>query len=155
MPLPFATDPRLSSQFPSPERLKAALSGASHLAREIFARLWVTEGFPFAFLSCPATYEDLRGWLGSELSVHPKEITLIGSARAGYSLARPPEFGRPFRAGSDLDFSMVSSTLFQRVASEFASFVKDYKEGAARPRTERERNYWDANVEFGRRNIPR
>lgn len=155
MALPFATDPRLSSHFPSPEELGTILAGAPRAAREIVARLWLTEGLPSAFLTSPAVYEDLRGWLGSRLDVHPKEVTLIGSARIGYSLAPPPDFGRPFGARSDLDLSIVSSDLFQRVASAFSSFSIDYRAGAVTPRTQHERDLWEDNLAFGERNIPR
>jgi hypothetical protein len=77
MAQPFAVDPSLSSPFPSPEELRQALSGATRHSREIVARLWLTEGFPSAFRTCPSVYEDVRGWLSSRLQVHPKEITLI------------------------------------------------------------------------------
>lgn len=155
MALPFATHPRLSSHFPSPEQLRTILAGASRGAREIVARLWLTEGLPSAFLPLPAVYEDLRGWLGYRLNVHPKEITLIGSARVGYSLAPPPDFGRPFGPGSDLDLSIISNDLFQRVASAFSSFSVDYRAGTVTPRSQHERELWDANLAFGERNIPR
>jgi hypothetical protein len=99
-------------------------------------------------------YEDLRGWLASRLKVHPKEVTLIGSARIGYSLAPPPEFGRPFNARSDLDLSIVSGDLFQRVISAFSNFSADYRSGAVIPKTPHQRNLWDENLKFGARNIP-
>jgi len=155
MALPFATDPQFSSRFPSPEELATSLAGASRAKREIVARLWLTEGLPSAFLPSPAVYEDLRGWLGSRLKVHPKEVTLIGSARIGYSLAPPPEFGRPFGPGSDLDLSVVSSDLFERVSSAFSRFAGDYQAGAVTPRTKYERVLWDNNLKFGERNIAR
>jgi hypothetical protein len=155
MARPFANDPRLSSHFPSPDELETTLARAPRAAREIVARLWLTEGLPSAFLASPAVYEDLRGWLASRLDVHPKEVTLIGSARIGYSLAPPPEFGRPFHAGSDLDLSVVSADLFQRVTSAFANFSADYNSGAVIPKTPHERQLWDENVAFGARNIPR
>lgn len=155
MARPFATDPRLSSPFPSPDELETTLAGAPRAAREIVARLWLTEGLPSAFLTSPAVYEDLRGWLASRLNVHPKEVTLIGSARIGYSLAPPPEFGRPFDAGSDLDLSIVSGDLFQRVTSAFSNFSADYSSGAVVPRSSHERHLWDENLAFGARNIPR
>ena len=155
MARPFATDPRLSIHFPSPEELRTTLAGVPRAAREIVARLWLTEGLPSAFLTSPAVYEDLRGWVASRLNVHPKEVTLIGSARIGYSLAPPPKFGRPFDAGSDLDLSIVSGDLFQRVTSAFSNFSADYSTGAVIPRTSYEREMWDANLAFGARNIPR
>jgi len=155
MARPFATDPHLSSHFPSPDELGTKLARAPRAAREIAARLWLTEGVPSAFLTAPAVYEDLRGWLASRLNVHPKEVTLIGSARIGYSLAPPPHFGRPFNTGSDLDLSIISDDLFQRVTSAFSNFSADYSSGDVIPRTSHERRLWDENIAFGARNIPR
>jgi hypothetical protein len=97
----------------------------------------------------------MRGWLASRLGVHPKEVTLIGSARIGYSLAPPPEFGRPFGDRSDLDLSIVSGDLFQRVTSTFSNFSADYSSGVVAPRNLYERHLWDENLTFAERNIPR
>jgi hypothetical protein len=155
MAKPFTNDPRLSSHFPSPEELETTLARAPRTSRDVVARLWLTEGLPSAFLTSPAVYEDLRGWLASRLNVHPKEITLIGSARIGYSLAPPPEFGRPFDVKSDLDLSIVSPSLFQRVISAFDQFSFDYRSGAVTPRTQWERELWNENLIFGARNIPK
>lgn len=146
---------RLLSPFPNPDELYAALLRGTRNGREIFARLWLTEGPPFAFRECPAIYEELRGWLGSRLRVHPKEITVIGSARIGYSLAPAPEFGRPFGNHSDLDISIVSSDLFRRLIAAYKLFADDYRQGTVAPRSARERTLWNANLEFAERVIPR
>jgi hypothetical protein len=151
---PFATDPRLSSAYPSPDELRTVLSGATRSVREVVARLWLSEGVPSAFSSSAAVYEDLRGWLASQLGVHPKEVTLIGSARMGYSVAPPPGFGRRFNEQSDLDLSIVSADLFRRVAETFDIFSADYAAGVVVPRSARERELWDENIAFGKRNIP-
>lgn len=118
-------------------------------------RLWLTEGLPFAFRECPAVYEEIRGWLSTQLDIHPKEVTLIGSARMGYSLAPTPEFGKPFGKHSDLDLSVVSEPLFERLVATFNLFAEDYKKQSVVPRNDRERALWDANLDFGRRNISR
>jgi hypothetical protein len=130
------------------------LGGTRH-GRELIVRLWLTEGCPSAFRGCPAIYEDLRGWLASRFGIHPKEITLVGSARFGYSLAPQPEFGRPFGEHSDLDLSAISVPLFERMSAAYNAFAEDYRNGRVVPRTQRERTLWDGNLEFGERNIPR
>lgn len=130
------------------------MAGASPVSREIVARLWLTEGLPSAFRTSPAAYEDIRGWLGARLNVHAKQITIIGSARLGYSLAPSPKFGRPFDEKSDLDLSVISGELFQRIASAFDTFCADYRAGTVAPRTRHERTLWNDNVAFGKRNIP-
>jgi len=158
MARPFAVDPQLldlPNPFPNPEELYKALSGGTRNGREIFARLWLTEGVPAIFRHCPAIYEELRGWLGRQLNVHPKEINLIGSARIGYSLAPLPDFGRPFGAHSDLDLSVISASLFDRLVGSVQLFREDFKEGSIQPKSHRERALWDANLQFAERNIPR
>src|SRR3989304_1810539 len=134
MARPFENQPRLSIPFPSPDELRGALAGASQSERGTFARLWLSEGFPAAFCECPAVYEHLRDWLGRCLKVHPKEITLIGSARIGYSLAPVPDFGRPFNDKADLDLSVISNSLFDRLASTFSAFTNDCMTGVVVPR---------------------
>lgn len=155
MAQPFTNDLYLSLPYPSAEELEKVLRLAKRQTREIVARLWITEGAPFAFSQCPEVYENLRGWLGCRLNIHPKEITLIGSARLGYSLSPPPAYGKPFGRDSDLDLSIISGDLFKRLCSAFSDFNHDYRNGITIPRNERERQFWDGNIEFGERNIPR
>lgn len=145
----------LLNPFPCPDELCKALSGGTRIEREIFVRLWLTEGAPAIFRHCPAIYEDLRGWLANQLGIHPKEINLIGSARIGYSLAPPPDFGRPFGEHSDLDLSVISATLFERLVELTHLFEDDYKNGTILPKSETEQMLWDDNLRFAERNIPK
>lgn len=152
---PFATVPQLSSHFPDPDDLRIALQGESKSVREVVARLWITEGFPAAFQHMPSVYEDMRGWLANRLKIHPKEITLIGSARAGYSLSPPPEYGRRFSDNSDLDLSIISGSLFASVSATFSKFAADYKDGVVKPKNANQEKYWPNNINFGLHNIPK
>lgn len=97
-------------------------------------------------------WEELRAWLGSRLKVCPKEITVLGSARTGFSL-KPETWGHPFHAGSDLDLAVVSSALFTNVVETYQLWVDEYESGTVVPRGH-ERRYWDANRTFGQTNIP-
>ena len=145
----------LSYPFPSHDSLRAALKYSTRPEREIFVSLWLAEGVPYAFRNCPALFEYIRFWLGRQLNVHPKEITLIGSARIGYSLAPATKFGREFCENSDLDFSVVSFALFERLAESARLFSSDYKSGVIVPRNERQGRMWSENCGFFDRNIPR
>lgn len=138
--------------FPNSDELSKALSGATRHGREVVARLWLSEGAPSAFHDCPVIYEDLRGWLSARLGIHAKEITLVGSARIGYSMA-PDSFGKPFGKHSDLDLAIVSSRLFESLVSDFQLFSEDYTAGVVNPKSNYERHMWQSNLEFGRRNI--
>jgi hypothetical protein len=110
MAKPFEVDEslqRLLDPHPTPEKFREALHLASRRSREEVVRLWLTEGIPFAFRGRPIAYEEVRTWLGARLVVCPKEITIVGSARIGFSLAGR-QFGRPFNSESDLDFAVTS-----------------------------------------------
>ena len=145
----------LSSPFPTPDQVLVALGDGTRREREMFVRLWLSEGVPFSFQECPAVFEELRGWLGRRLDVHPKEITLIGSGRIGYSLAKGDRYGRGFSENSDLDFSVVSSSLFSLIAQTFYRFSDDFESGRVLPTTEKEAKYWPENIRVCRRNIKR
>lgn len=112
---------------------------------EAVGRQWISEGVPYAFRECPLMFEALREWYSLWLGVHPKEVTVIGSARLGYSLAPVPNFGRAFGAGSDLDLAVVSRSGFDLLAAEFESWIGRYQAGIAIP-SDAESRYWPENA---------
>lgn len=155
---PFTISQSLSQliyPFPSADDIQKVLSKSARKERDIIIRLWLSEGAPFAFRNCPAIYEEIRRWLADRLSINAKEITLIGSARIGFSLAPPPDYGKPFSNLSDLDFSIVSNGYFSDLSSVFENFSSDFEQGLIIPRSELENKLWEANIAFGKRNIPR
>jgi hypothetical protein len=66
-------------------------------------------------------YEAVREWMSVRLQVHPKNVTLIGSARIGFSMCPRPNYGRQFGANSDLDFSVVDERLFSEVVANYCN----------------------------------
>ncbi len=155
---PFMAKPSLSNlpyPFATPGQLRDALRNGTWGDREIFVRLWLSEGVPYSFRNCPALFEDLRGWLGKRLDVHPKEITLIGSARIGFSLASGTEYGKEFSDESDLDFSVVSHSLFSLLAQSYYQFVDDYHSRRIIPSDEKEAELWQENIKVCHRNMRR
>jgi hypothetical protein len=145
----------LRAQYPRPGELLQLGDARARRSREAFVRLWLTEGIPFAFLQYPGIYEEIRDWLARRLNVCPKDVTLVGSGRLGYSLAPPPSYGRPFGVDSDLDISIVSEDLFARFRELFGRWEDDYHSGRVNPRHEKERFLWEENLRFGHRNISR
>jgi hypothetical protein len=103
-------------------------------------RLWLSEGVPFMFLQQPMMYEAVRSWLGFRLKIHPKEITLIGSARLGFSLT-PSNLGRSFGTHSDLDLVAVSEDLFFHLDGEVEKFYSDLESGTISV-TDRTKRFW-------------
>ncbi|MDP3773491.1 MAG: hypothetical protein Q8Q85_04425 [Gemmatimonadales bacterium] len=154
----FELDPslrQLSAPYPEPRDFIETLAALVPRDVHCVVRLWLTEGIPFIFRPVPALYDVARSWLAGRLQVEPKAITIIGSARIGFSLAPPPQLGTPVSASSDLDFSVVSADLFSRVAHDFETWAQDYKTGAVVPANEREHRFWDANLEHGPRTVAR
>jgi hypothetical protein len=148
---PFDVSPHLAGlveAYPSAEKLARASYAGGQQVRFFLARLWLSEGIPFAFRNKPAVYEYMRSFLASRLGVDPKDITLIGSARIGQSLS-PSTLGRPFSSESDLDLTVVSPDLFNRLVAEFNAWAYDFDSDAARPANSRERRFWNNNLERG------
>lgn len=105
-------------------------------------RLWFSEGTPFAFSRQPMMYEVVRGWVAKRIKIHPKEITLIGSARMGYSLSPPPRLGGAFGTHSDLDLVVISHDLFSRYESELERFSEDVDSKYIIPDTPLKERLW-------------
>lgn len=142
-PFPSEVMKRLTSVL-TPEDALEVIFEASSREREWLTRLWISEGIPHAFRKQPALFEACRFWLGTKLNIDPKCITLIGSGRTGFSLS-PRKFGRAYNERSDLDFSIVSAALFERLRADAEAWLEDYREGRASVNKHSKDNY---------RNIP-
>ena len=145
---PFDVSPALDSvteQYPSADTLLAAASNHDPSVRYALCRLWLSEGIPFAFKTRPGTYEAIRSWLARQLEIQAKEITIIGSGRQGFSLSPDSSIRRQFGVHSDLDFTIVSPDLFQRIQSSLELWMKDFDAGLVLPRNDREKSFWNDN----------
>lgn len=120
---------RFTAQLPTPALSREVLPTLGDDELLNFLRQWISEGIPFAFRECPFVYEHLRSWIGYRLDVEPRNITVIGSARLGWSLARGNSFGKPYAADSDLDFAVVSERLFANVTADFELWSSKIKRG--------------------------
>ena len=142
---PFYTSPvsaELATHYPSLQSLQALLVYRNEEELHGFCRQWISEGIPHAFCDNPMLYEIARGWIARRLDIHAKQVTLIGSARIGYSLAPPPKLGREFGGHSDLDLAVISADLFSRCDAEFLRFEEDLKNGSIKPDTPRKERLW-------------
>lgn len=138
---------------PASEIARAGREG-SEQARHALARLWLSEGIPWAFRECPALYESLRSWLGAMLDIDPKKIGITGSGRLGTSLA-PQKLGRPYGNSSDFDLFVVSEKIFKQLHDEFSNWSLAFESGHVTPHNQRERLFWNDNNERGPRLIQR
>lgn len=132
--------------YPPALKLAAVASSFNQLERELFVRLWMTEGIPFAFKECPFVFENVRTWLGDNIGINPKEITIAGSGRIGYSLSGWPKYGRLFGDKSDLDLMAVSKKLYSELVEEFIFWKQEYESGMTVPGNEREARLWADNL---------
>jgi hypothetical protein len=108
---------------------------------------------PFAYQRHPLAYEFAREKAAEVAGLHPKQITLVGSARIGYSLA-PLKFGRPFTSdSSDIDLVAISAELFELLVQERGVFMDYWKSGKIGPRHDTQRKYWEENEVVDARNI--
>ena len=124
---------KLSGAYPRAQHvLEAAAVGQREKA--ILARLWISEGIPFAFRKCPGLYEEVRHSLAKGLELDAKQISVVGSGRLGYSLT-PKKWGAAYDAtSSDLDFFTESERLFNELQDDFERWREDYGDGTAQPR---------------------
>ncbi|SCX26721.1 hypothetical protein SAMN05216379_1335 [Nitrosomonas eutropha] len=140
--------------YPAAADVAAAGKHGGAQARYALARLWLSEGIPWAFKECPAVYESMRSWLGVMLGVDPKEVGLTGSARLGSSLS-PQKLGQPYGDASDLDLFIVSERLFDQLREEFTNWSFSFESGKVSAHNERELTFWKANNERGPKVIQR
>jgi hypothetical protein len=77
-------------------------------------------------------------------------VTLVGSARTGFSLET---FGRPFNPHSDLDLAIVSEPLFHKLRDNFEAWREDFKQEKILPQSDYERSVWTRNFGIVPNNI--
>jgi len=112
-------------------------------------RHFIVNNKPYVFREKPILYEQMTQYLADKLDVTPTEIKLIGSAKTGFSISPPPDYGREFGSHSDLDFSIVSHKLFNELEAEFTNWVELYESGELEPINLKEKSYWEQNVDTG------
>lgn len=138
----------LHGQYPEASKIQKVATSGGSVARNTIARLWLSEGIPYAFKEFPALYEEIRTWLAVRLDVDPKEISITGSARIGQSLA-PYKIGKAFSSQSDLDLFVVSETLLNKLRLDFNSWSFNVESGHTKPNNEREAGFWKENLTRG------
>jgi hypothetical protein len=77
-------------------------------------RRYLFEGVPYVFRTNPQAFDVLKKHLASNLRVDPRGITVVGSARTGFSMD-PDKYPRQFHAGSDIDVVVVDERLFDQI----------------------------------------
>lgn len=144
----------ITSSYPDPSSWK----DQGDLAKKdvfLFTRLWLCEGIPYAFQNNAALYELARGNFGSVLKVHPKNVSMTGSGRLGYSLAGN-KFGAAYDSSkSDVDLFLVSKPWFEKMKQDSELFISRFSAGLAKPRNDNEAKFWPENVKRLKKGIDR
>lgn len=135
-------------QYPKAHQIQIIAKNGGNSARNAIARLWLSEGIPYAFKESPILYEEIRSWLATRLNIDPKEISMTGSGRIGQSLA-PSKLGINFCEKSDLDLFIISGSLLERLRNDFNTWSFDFESGRIQPKNEREKNFWKDNLSRG------
>lgn len=138
----------LVGSYPDAKTIQNVAKEGGEAARLAIARLWLSEGIPYAFKECPWLYESLRSWIAMRLNVNAKEISITGSARLGQSLS-PRQIGKPFNKESDLDIFIVSIELFTKLRDDFNKWSFDFESEIISPSNDRERGFWEDNYSRG------
>jgi hypothetical protein len=109
----------------SPEELRSAIlseDSKTFVRQRLFGPgCWLFD--QIEYIAPEADYTDFRNDVSDLFDVNPNNITLVGSAKLGYSLS-PTKPLRPFNPGpkgSDLDCAVVSEGLFKTAVGEIQS----------------------------------
>lgn len=144
----------LCETYPNAEDLATAIKNGGEASRTTIARLWLSEGIPYAFRKRPALYDTVRSWISSRIDVDPKDVHLTGSARIGKSLS-PQKLGKEFGPHSDLDIFVISSTLFEKLREDFNLWSYEFESKKVIPSNSRESEFWTDNIHRIPKNIAR
>lgn len=137
-----------SEQYPVATKIQAITKNGGNTARNSIARLWLSEGIPYAFKESPILYDEIRLWLAMKLNVDPKEISMTGSGRIGQSLA-PSKLGTNFNEKSDLDLFVISDSLFERLRNDFNAWSFDFESGNIQPQNKTQAKNWNDTLSRG------
>ena len=75
---------------------------------------YLCDDVPFVFREQPELYQTLKEHLSKSLGCHESNITVVGSAKVGFSLS-PFKFERQFLSRSDIDVIVIDEKLFDLV----------------------------------------
>lgn len=120
--------------------------GIYPLEKQSFLRHYLVNNIPFIFKNNPILFEQLTQYLADKIEISPSEVKLIGSAKTGFSMSKPPDFGKPFSKNSDLDFSIINEDIFYSLQDEFNSWSFQFKNEIIKAKNERQDFFWNDNI---------
>lgn len=114
--------------------------------KKSYLRHYIVNNTPFIFKTTPLLFEQLTQYLADKLEITTSEVKLIGSAKTGFSISTPPDYGKLFSKTSDLDFSIINEDIFISLQEEFNSWANQYRTKSIMPKGEKEKYNWDNNL---------
>ena len=99
-------------------------------------------------------HREVKQFIGKELEVSVDCIKLIGSAKQGFSID-PQQYGKSFSEKSDMDFTIIDVTLFEKLKRDFETWQLAYNSKKVFPRNNTEEFYWNENIKRLPDNIKR
>ncbi len=81
---------------------------------DVVVKEYIFHGLPYIFRNRPEAMQTLYQHLRATLRISDQNITVVGSAKIGFSLS-PDNFPRKFTDESDIDILIVDETLFDKV----------------------------------------
>jgi len=88
-----------------------------------FVQEYLFDGVPYCFKDDPSKFNLFRLAICNRFNIHPQNLTIVGSAKIGFSLS-PEKYGSPFSDASDIDVVLVSEELFQDLWLRLIEFKK-------------------------------
>lgn len=145
----------ISSAYSVPADFKTYYNSVDIKEKKSLVRHFIVNNIPFVFKDKPILYEQITQYIADKFYISPIEVKLIGSAKTGFSISPPPNYGRSFGEHSDLDFSIVNESLFDSLAKEFNNWSEQFNAKQILPRNCTEEIYWCQNLDSGVRQLNR
>ncbi len=134
--------------FSSPEEFQKNYRKILETETHSYIRHYLINNPAFVFKEIPMLYEQIIKYIADELLVNENDVKLIGSGKTGFSISRPPKYGKAFQ-NSDLDFTIINQYLFKQLKDEFYSLI-DLDNGNENYLGLNYKNYeyWQKNVHY-------
>lgn len=92
------------------DEFKSILTDKTIKDKDIVQR-YIGYGDPFVFNNDQSKYFELKKIIADGFRIHPNEVTMVGSAKLGFSIA-PNKLWAPFNDESDIDMAIISEKIF-------------------------------------------
>jgi hypothetical protein len=125
------------------------LKAADSISVPRLVQTHILDGVPAVLSIDRDSYQSIRASFASTVGASADDITIVGSAKLGYSLT-PETFGSPFTSQSDIDIVVVNPQIYDRLWWLLSSWSFPWRPGGwpnekrnwARDRLERAFHGW-------------